>query len=188
MDAQRTILRDLLDSAQGFANCTAPPFAHECDRAVAMTVDRVREVHAVWAAILSRSALLQAVGALVVSVMGKVVADVTDMADISEAESKRLRGFCDEIAALSELFVQRGEEGEVVSDVTPYVVPNWFRFQYLGQIMESSLADIVYMWTESELRLEYEASEIVDLIEALFAESEHRRKAIGEIRKSGGGS
>ena len=188
MESQRTILRDLLDGAQGFANCTRPPFAAECDNAVSMTVDRVREVHNQWKDILSRSALLQSVGSLVFAVISKVITDIKDMADISEAESQRLRHFCYEISKLSDLFVQRHPDGSVGSDMTLYVVPNWFRFQFLGQIMESSLADIVYMWTESELKLEYEAMEIIDLIEALFAESEHRRKAIAEIRKSTGGA
>ena len=189
MESQRTILRDLLDGAQGFANCTRPPFAAECDNAVSMTIDRVREVHNQWQDILSRSALLQSIGSLVFTVISKVIADIKDMSDISEAESQRLRHFCDEISTLNDLFVQTHPDGSVASDMTLYVVPNWFKFQFLGQIMESSLADIVYMWKESELKLEYDAMEIIDLIEALFAESEHRRKAIGEIKKSvsGGG-
>ena len=186
MESQRTILRDLLDGAQGFANCTTPPFAAECDNAVAMTVDRIRDVYRQWADILSRSALLQSVGSLVFTTISKVIADIKDMTDISEEESQRLRHYCDEISQLNDLFVQRHPDGSIASDMTLYVVPNWFRFQFLGQIMESSLADIVYMWKESELKLEYDVTEIVDLIEALFAESEHRRKAIGEIKKSVG--
>ena len=50
--------------------------------------------------------------------------------------------------------------------------------------MESSLVDIKYLWTEGELALEFEADEVVDMIEALFADTDHRRKAIAEIRRS----
>ncbi|KAF2142159.1 uncharacterized protein K452DRAFT_287375 [Aplosporella prunicola CBS 121167] len=197
MESQRTILRDLLDSAQGFTNCTIAPFAGECDNAVAMTVDRVREVAAQWRGVLSHSARLQSLGSLVATVTQKVIVDVEDMSDISEAESKQLRGFCERISQLSDLFRNEagagaGEEepgtatGAAVAgagDMTGVYTPNWFKFQYLSEILESSLADIKYLWTEGELKLEFEAAEVVDLIEALFAESEYRRKAIAEIKR-----
>lgn len=71
--------------------------------------------------------------------------------------------------------------------MTAIYVPNWFKFQYLVNILESSLADIKYLWVEGELRLEFSADEVVDLIKALFAESDHRRKAIAEIRRTSRG-
>ena len=199
MESQRTILRDLLDSAQGFTNCTVAPFAGECDNAVAMTVDRVREVAAQWRGVLSHSARLQSLGSLVATVTQKVIVDIEDMSDISEAESKQLRGFCERISELSDLFrsdsasggaaaeepgvAAAGAPGGGGGDMTGVYTPNWFKFQYLGEILESSLADIKYLWTEGELKLEFEAAEVVDLIEALFAESEYRRKAIAEIKR-----
>ena len=60
MDSQKTIVRDLLDGAQGFGHCTEPPFAGECDNAIVMVVDRIREVHHQYQPVLSHSALLQA--------------------------------------------------------------------------------------------------------------------------------
>ena len=46
--------------------------------------------------------------------------------------------------------------------------------------------DIKFLWTEGELSLEFGAGEVIDLIEALFADSEHRRRAVGEIRRGVG--
>lgn len=186
MESQRTIVRDLLDGAQGFANCTVPPFAAECDNAVSMTVDRIREVQRQWKGILSHSALLQSLGSLVSTALNKVIVDIEDMSDIAEEDSKRLRHFCDELAKLSDLFVAN-ERIEEAKDMTGIYTPNWFKFQYLSEILESTLADIKYMWTEGELKLEMETEEVVDLIKALFAESEHRRRAISEIRKTSAG-
>lgn len=178
MESQRTIVRDLLDGAQGFANCTVPPFAAECDNAISMTVDRIKEVQRQWKGILSHSALLQSLGSLLSTALNKVIVDVEDMSDIAEEESKRLRHFCDELAKLSGLFVADEQAGEA-KDMTSIYTPNWFKFQYLSEILESSLADIKYFWTEGELKLEMEAEEVVDLIKALFAESEHRdRKSV----------
>ena len=193
MESQRTILRDLLDGAQGFANCTTYPFAQECDLAIDSTIDRLREVNRRWEGVLSHSALLQSTGSLLSTVINKVIVDVEDMGDISEPESKRLTSFCNRVAALEDLFIPRTSEAgtttaaEEASErplpLTAIYTSKWLKFQYLTNILESSLVDIKYLWTEGELSLEFSAAEVVDLIEALFADSEHRRKAIGEVRR-----
>ena len=189
MELQRTILGDLLDGAQGFANCTEHPFAQECDLAISSTVDRLRGVYQQWKGVLSHSALLQSIGSLVSTVINKIIVDVEDMSDISEPESQRLTAYCNQIATLEDLFqpekpVDSAPDAEQPLPLTAVYTPNWLKFQYLSNILESSLVDIKYLWTEGELALEFSAEELTDLIEALFADSEHRRKAIGEIRRS----
>ena len=189
MNTQRTILGDLLDGAQGFTNSTEPPFASECDLAISSTVDRIRVLHDQWKGVLSHSALLQSLGSHLGTVIHKLIMDVEDMSEISEPESQRLAFFCNQISKLEDLFVpeQTGEtkpDSESTVPLTAVYTPNWLRFQYLSNILESSLVDIKYLWSEGELRLEFTADELIDLIEALFADSEHRRKAIAEIRRS----
>jgi len=189
MDLQRTVLGDLLDGAQGFIDCTRFPYSAECENAVGSVIDRLRAVHEEWSSILSRSALLQSIGSLLSRVIEKVVKDVEEMEDISEAESQRLTAFCSQISALEDLFLsERPAAGEGTNaeslPLTAVYVPNWLRFQYLSNILESSLVDIKYLWTEGELSLEFSADEVIELIEALFAESSHRRNAIAEIRRN----
>jgi protein transport protein DSL1/ZW10 len=189
MDLQRTVLGDLLDGAQGFINCTRFPYSAECENAVSSVIDRIRAVHDEWSSILSRSALLQSIGSLLSRVIEKVVKDVEEMEDISEAESQRLTAFCSQISVLEDLFLsERPGTGEGTNaeslPLTAVYVPNWLRFQYLSNLLESSLVDIKYLWTEGELSLEFSADEVIELVEALFAESSHRRNAIAEIRRS----
>jgi centromere/kinetochore protein ZW10 len=183
MESQRTIIRDLLDGAQGFQTCTTAPFAAECDNAIAMTIDRIGEVKRQWQNILSHSALLQSLGSIVSTALTKFITDVEDMPDIAEDESRKLHGYCVSLSSLASLFQTDDNSGEA-RDMTGIYTPNWFKFQYLGEILDSSLADIRMFWSDGELKLEMEAEEVVDLIKALFAESEHRRKAIGEIRRT----
>lgn len=185
MEAQRTILRDMLDGAQGFSNCTTPPFAGECDNAVAMTIDRIQEVYRQWQPVLSQSALLQSIGSLLSTAMSKIIMDIEDLSDIGEEESKTLRSYCNSMSTLNSLFVQQHPGSDETRDMTGLYCPTWLKFQYLAEILEGSLADIKYMWTEGELSLEFGAEEIVDLMEALFADSDYRRKAIADIRRSG---
>jgi centromere/kinetochore protein ZW10 len=184
MDAQRTILRDLLDGAQGFTTCTEQPFREACESAVSMACDRVRDLATLWAPVLSRSAVSQSLGSLVATITSKLCVEIEELQDISEEESQVLRGLCDEVSKLADLFVQdgSGDEQQEASAVHIYS-PDWFKFQYLSEILVSSLADIKYLWTEGELKLEFEADEIVMLIEALFSETDHRRRAIAEIRR-----
>ncbi|KAL9007094.1 MAG: hypothetical protein Q9188_000129 [Gyalolechia gomerana] len=189
MESQRTIIKDLLDGAQGFANCTEPPFSHECDLAVTTIVDRLRTTHGQWKSVLSHSALMQSVGSLLSTVIDKTIIDIEDMSDISEPESQRLTAYCKQVIALEDLFLpeqepaSNGQQQEPIP-LTAVYVPGWFKFQYLSEILDSSLVDIKYLWTDGGLKLEYGVEEVVDLIEALFADSEHRRRAIGEIRRS----
>ncbi|KAF2749467.1 hypothetical protein M011DRAFT_419823 [Sporormia fimetaria CBS 119925] len=183
MDSQRTIIKDLLSGAQGFKSCTASPFDMECDNAIAMTIDRIEEVKRTWQSVLSPSALLQSLGSLVSTALTKLIDDVEEMTDIAEDESKKLHSYCVSLASLSSLFQTKNAAGEV-QDMSGIYTPNWFRFQYLSEILDASLADIRYFWTDGELKLEMEAEEVVELILALFAESEYRRKAIAEIRRT----
>jgi centromere/kinetochore protein ZW10 len=183
MDAQRTVVRDILSSAAGFVNVTAPLNRRQYTETVEDAVRRVRDMDKAWREVLSDSARLQSLGSLVSVLAGQLVADVLERADdmggISEEASKLLKGFVDSIGELQDLF-QDGERNGV------YIyTPGWLRFVYLGEILEASLADIKYLWSEGELSLEFEASEVIDLIMALFAESSHRKEAIRVI-KSGG--
>ena len=186
MESQRTILSDIFEGAQGFANCTVPPFKEQCDLAVSSMVDHIRNLHGQWKSVLSNSALLQSIGSLLSSVTNKMIIAIEDMPDIEDADSQQLAAFCNRITSLDDLFITEtpGSEGGQPVPMPIVYTPGWLKLQYLSNILESTLADINYMWAEGELSLEFEPSEVIDLIEALFADSEYRRKAINEIRKS----
>ena len=189
MESQRTILSDMLDGAQGLVQCTEPPFAQECDLAITSAVERVRDLHVQWEPILSHSALLQSLGSLLSTLITKMIVDVEDMSDISEPESQQLAIFCSRVASLENLFLphmRSRERVEAVASLTAVYTPGWLKFQYLTNILESSLADIKFLWEEGELSLEFDVNEVVELVEALFADTEHRRRAIGEMRRLSG--
>ncbi|OQE06076.1 hypothetical protein PENVUL_c020G00308 [Penicillium vulpinum] len=184
MQTQRTIVMDLLDGAQGFGQCSEQPFQTDCETSVSATVDRIRDVYKEWQPILSHSALLQSIGSLLSTVINKVVIDIEDLGDISEDQSRQLVSFCNQLSKLEDLFMHETDGDAEALPVTAIYVPSWLRFQYMINILESSLADIKFLWLEGELGLEFSADEVIDLIEALFAESDYRRRAISEIRRA----
>ncbi|KAI5358699.1 putative RZZ complex, subunit Zw10 protein [Septoria linicola] len=177
MESQRTILQDMLEGAQDFKACSTQPAKQECEDAIQQTVFRLRDVHKMWAPILSSSALLQSVGNLLSTVAAKIILDVEELAGIGEADSKQLKLLIDQASEVKDLFMQNDR------DMTFVYCPNWMKFQYLAEIMESSLADIRYMWNESELSMEFTAEEVVGLMEALFEVGPHLRQAIQDIRR-----
>lgn len=183
MESQRQIIRDHLEDTQGFQGCTNLPFSTVCDDAIATTIDRIADVKRQWQSILSHSALLQSLGSLVSTVLTKFVNDVEDMSDITEEESKKLHSYCVSLSTLSQHFQTEDGSGELRDSVGIYT-PTWLKFKYLGEILDSSLADIKYLWTDAGLKLEMEAEEVISLIEALFAHSDYRRKAIADIRRT----
>lgn len=188
MHSQRTILMDLLDGCQGFANCAAQPYLSECESSMNSTVERLRDVYGEWQPILSPSALLQSTGSLLSTIIDKVIIDVEDLGDISDAQSQRLVGFCNAISKLEDLFLSRAAvdsnaaSGAEPIPMTAMYVSNWLKFQYLIHILDGSLADIKYLWKEGELSLQFSQEEVVDLLRALFADSDHRKRAVAEIR------
>lgn len=184
MQTQSTIVTDLLDGAQVFGQCSEQPFKSECENAVSATADRIRDVYKEWQPILSHSALLQSIGSLLSTVISKIIIDVEELGDISEDQSKQLVSFCNQVSKLDDLFMPETTGDAETVPITAVYVPNWLRFQYLINILESSLADIKFLWLEGELGLEFSVDELIDLIEALFAESDHRRRAIAEIRRN----
>ena len=183
MESQRQIIKDHLEDAQGFQGCTNVPFATVCDDAIATTIDRIGDVKRQWQTIVSQRVLVQSLGSLVSTAFTKFINDVLDMSDIAEDESRKLHSYCMSLATLNQHFQTQDESGET-RDTASLYVQNWFRLQYLGEILAGSLADIKYLWNESELKLEMEAEEVVGLIEALFAPSDLRRRAIAEIRRT----
>jgi centromere/kinetochore protein ZW10 len=183
MESQRQIIKDHLEDAQGFQGCTNVPFATVCDDAIATTIDRIGDVKRQWQNIVSQRVLVQSLGSLISTAFTKFINDVMDMSDIAEDESRKLHSYCVSLATLSQHFQTQDENGEM-RDTASLYVQNWFRLQFLGEILAGSLADIKYLWTESELKLEMTAEEVVGLIEALFAPSDLRRRAIAEIRRT----
>jgi centromere/kinetochore protein ZW10 len=183
MEAQRQIIKDHLEDAQGFEGCTNVPFATVCDDAIATTIDRIGDVKRQWQNVLSHSALMQSLGSLVSTALTKFINDVEEMSDIAEEESKKLHSYCVSLITLGQHFQTTDNTGEVREMASIYT-PNWFKFEYLREILDSSLADIKYFWTDGGLKLELEGEEVVSLIEALFAPSDHRRRAIAEIRRT----
>ncbi|KAI5857585.1 Centromere/kinetochore Zw10-domain-containing protein [Tricharina praecox] len=182
MEAQRTILNDYLDGSQGFVSCDDPLQRQECNRAVAATTSRLREIYNAWKTVLSKSALYQSMGSLLNAVITKLINDIEDLSDISEPESVALAAYCADLGSLGEELFPGRNPG--TPPITAIYCGNWVKFRYLEQLLQSSLADIMMLASEGCLK-DFEEEEVVELIRALFADTEVRGRCIEDIRRQG---
>ncbi|KAF3937628.1 hypothetical protein ABW19_dt0207086 [Dactylella cylindrospora] len=181
MDSKRIILSDLMDGAQGFEHCTQFPMSQNCETAIASVIEAIQGIEMQWRETLSRSALLQSIGSLLNTVIIKFINDIEDLGDISADASAVLAGYIAQISQLESLFMLPGQPKDALP-MTPVYCEKWLKFQYLGNILDSTMAEIMDLWRDGAL-VDFEKDELIDLVKALFADGDKRSKVIEELRR-----
>lgn len=181
MDSKRIILSDLIDGAQGFDHCTQYPYSENCETAIASVIDTIQGIEMQWRDTLSRSALLQSLGSLLNTVVLKFINDIEDLGDISADASAKLASYISEFGRLEPLFKLPDQPNDALP-VTAVYCEKWLKFQYLGNILDSSMAEIMDLWKDGAL-VDFEKDELIDLVKALFADGEKRSQVLDELRR-----
>lgn len=183
LETQKLIIRDYLDGTQGLVACTDYPQSEACDIAVKAVVDRIKLLHEKWHGVLSQSTLWQALGSLLTTVCGKVINDIEDLSDTTALESEKLARLMGDIADLEALFMPSSKgAGRHAVPCTAMYCDNWLKFRYLESILECNMAELLDMYNRGQL-VEFDKEELVDLVRALFSDTEHRRKCLEAIRR-----
>ncbi|KAK6334767.1 hypothetical protein TWF718_010214 [Orbilia javanica] len=181
MDSKRIILSDLMDGAQGFDHCTQYPYSENCETAVTSVIDTIQGIEMQWRDTLSRSALLQSIGSLLNTVVLKFINDIEDLGDISADASAKLASYISEFGRLESLFKIPDQPDDALPATAVYC-EKWLKFQYLGNILDSSMVEIMDLWRDGAL-VDFEKDELIDLVKALFADGENRSKVLDELRR-----
>ncbi|PHH77983.1 hypothetical protein CDD82_3270 [Ophiocordyceps australis] len=180
MSLQKTVLQDLLGDSQSLMQ------QDEMESAVEAGTTRIRTVAATWESILARSVWSQAVGSLADALAKRLIADVLDMASIGQDDAYAIAKLISSATEIDDLFLpsrlsgtDKAAEDEV--PVTAQYAPNWLRLKYLGEVLQSNLNEVKYLWCESELSLYFTVEEVVDLINASFEDNARTRETIRTI-------
>ena len=179
MSTQRTILRDLLGGSQNLLQQDGLD-ASDLEAQVDNAIGRVRAVAATWSNILSRSAWTQAVGSLVDTIAAKLIADVMDLSGIGQDDAYNIASLIAHIEQLDDLFMPPGADAAAIPDTAQYAA-SWLRLKYLSEFLQSNLQEVLYLWNESELSLEFSADEVADLIRLSFVDNARTRDVISQI-------
>lgn len=187
---QQARLDAILAQARGFQNCSQEGgnlFA--CQATVERTVNFFHELAGEWAEHASFPQRVKAVGRLLEHLCTTLIRDIEALDSIGEKESMELTKLISVVRQLEELFTDPTSESagnstdveQAASSLTFYYTPSWIKLQYLAEILQSKLVDILYLYHHNSL-VDFSGPELEGLVHALFAPSEHRRRALDEIR------
>ncbi|KAF9530454.1 hypothetical protein CPB83DRAFT_850950 [Crepidotus variabilis] len=173
---QLAIDKILADGAEGFAYTGDQDRYDDCEAAVNSVLQHIKKLANRLKGILTKTKYYNAIGSVANAALSRVLQDVLALPDIPEVESHRLSELCRILNSLEGLF---SEDPDQPSFVAAYV-PNWFKFSYLSELLEASLADITYLFEQGAL-VDFQVGELVNLVRALFADTQLRINTINKI-------
>ncbi|EHK25981.1 uncharacterized protein TRIVIDRAFT_211539 [Trichoderma virens Gv29-8] len=180
MSLQKTILQDLIGGSQSLAQ------QDDREASIEAGTTRIRSVAATWDPILRRSVWSQAVGSLADALSSRIISDVLEMSSIGQDEAYSIAQLIALATELDDLFMPSKLAGTApVPDEMPTTAqyaPSWLRLKYLGEVLQSNLNEVKFLWCDSELSLYFTVDEVIDLIHASFEDNARTRDTIREIK------
>ncbi|OLL25265.1 Centromere/kinetochore protein zw10, partial [Neolecta irregularis DAH-3] len=181
LESLKSQVQKILSKAENFISCTVPTRQEDCESSVQGCIELIRSLTGEWNKVLSKSVTLKSLGFLVEEISSTMIQDIEMLKDISEPESKNLSSFIKKIGELEILF-QTGDDSNGTA-ITAMYSPSWFKFQWLAEILEWTMSEIMSEYRDGNL-VDFSNDELISLLRALFAESDLRRKNIEELRRS----
>lgn len=157
-----------------------------------LVISHVHDQAEVWKTILPYSAWASATGSLVNTIAIRIIADVFDLSDISVDEAERIATVISRVETLDKLFLMQDILGKRVSSAEADVEPipstskfadKWMKMKFLSEVLQSNLAEVKYLWFESDLSLYFSVDEVVEIVGLSFQRNKAVRDAIKEIRE-----
>ncbi|KAK4048008.1 ribosome biogenesis protein ytm1 [Microbotryomycetes sp. JL201] len=173
IDKQKQALTDSLDETDHFMYTSDDVTFVKCQKACQAVLDRLEKLAKAWKPVMNRSSYYTILGDLVNDVLQRVLDEIMDHMDISEQESIRLNQLCKQMHQVEALF----DDG--VTSVGAEVQV-WFKFVFLSELLEASMADIMFLFDDGHL-VDFEPSAIAKLVRALFSESPLRQQNLARI-------
>jgi centromere/kinetochore protein ZW10 len=140
-------------------------------------VIHIKKESANWKTILPYSTWASAVGNLINTVALKIINDVFDLPDLGIDDAERVASLILQVETLDILFKNENDETQMPN------AKDWIKLQFLGEILQSNLKDIRYLWFESELSFCFTKEEVIDLIELSFEKNANSRQLIKDIKE-----
>ncbi|KAG8692056.1 hypothetical protein FRC11_007022 [Ceratobasidium sp. 423] len=176
LDNEKLAIAKYLESTEGFKDMQDQTRYQECRRAVTRCTHAIAKFSRDTKPVLSFAKYHLALGTLVEDVLSRLTEDILSMHDIPETESHRLHDICKVMHSFESLFTPNGESASTVS----HYVPSWFKYSYLSELLEASLADIRHLFDIGAL-VDFSEQDLAHLIRALFSDSPKRQELIERV-------
>ncbi|XP_066495731.1 centromere/kinetochore protein zw10 homolog [Tiliqua scincoides] len=187
MRVQKGELLERLSSARNFSSVDDEDNYSAANRAVRQVLHQLKRLGTVWQDVLPVNIYCRAMGTLLNTALGEMVARITALEDISAENADRLHALCQTMLEEGpQVFVPLPEEKENrhFQEEVPVYVPKWLMFKELMLVLQASLQEIVDRWADGKgpLAAEFSPSEVKNLIRALFQNTERRAAALAKIK------
>jgi hypothetical protein len=182
VDQKQAELTSLLAEARGFKECNPEGNLRACKTAINHCCRLIQNTFSQLSKHGSFPLVCRVVGTLLEAMVTSIMSGIEAQEDISEAECNELSNLIEQTVHLENLFKdpRATQDTSTTTKLAAFYIPSWIKFQYFGEILQSKLVDIMYLFNDNSL-MDFSSSELVHLIRALFAESPHRQRAIDTI-------
>ncbi|KAK4698605.1 hypothetical protein P7C70_g7668, partial [Phenoliferia sp. Uapishka_3] len=175
VEIQKAALMECLDEANRFLRTGEDQRFAACERSLAQVIHTLDRLAQAWKPVMNATRFYATLGGLVNDVLLRVLNEIEDQVDISEEESIRLNRLCKVLHGLEKLF--ESNNFSVGAEV-----PIWFKFVFLSEFLEASMADILFLFDHRHL-VDFSIDEISRLVRALFSDSPVRAKNLEHISR-----
>lgn len=184
-------LNEAIDGADGFHNTHRRQQFESAKFSIDQVVFILEKVHIIWEPLLLPSKYRKCMSAVLELVLSRITKDILLLDDIAVEETLELQRLIhlmlDSTSSLLETLTTKHqdkmEEPSLYSlDV---LIPSLRKLRKLAELLDMPLVSITTEWEAGELLISgFTASEIEDVIKAIFADSPLRKECLWRIEKT----
>ncbi|KAK3591551.1 hypothetical protein CHS0354_041595 [Potamilus streckersoni] len=182
---QKAQLLEYLQAASGFQSVSEEERFIVADKSIKQVLHQLQHLKNVWQEVLPSTNFRKAMGTLLNAIIAELTDSVVSLEDISADDAKHLSGLVSRITANAQELMQiEGGESINVSVELQRNVSKWNRFKELDLVLNANLLEISDRWSAGKgpLAVEFTATEVKQLIRALFQNTERRANVLAKIK------
>ncbi|KAG2235372.1 hypothetical protein INT48_004991 [Thamnidium elegans] len=174
------VIQSLLDQLDGFTGMAENiRFQQDCEQTITKVIQLVHSFAAETQPVVDETLFLDMLGRIVGSILGRLIRDIEELADIGADESHVIAVTLNSLTQLVSAFDLPGKDA--TESFVSELVDSWEKFWLVKDILEMNMREIMDAYRRGVLHM-FEKSELVGLLCALFADTELREANIQEIK------
>ncbi|XP_061173737.1 centromere/kinetochore protein zw10 homolog isoform X2 [Saccostrea echinata] len=186
LNSQKDIMMEYLKAAKGFVSVSEGSNSASTEKAVKQVLHQLGHLQKVWQEILPVSHYRRSIGTLLNNVVVEICDRVVRLEDISASDATQMASLMSLIQKRAgPLMKSASDDGDVnVTIELQRNVPKWLRFTEIITLLNASLLEINDRWADGKgpLANELTASEVKQMIRALFQNTDRRSAILAKIR------
>ncbi|KAI8990274.1 hypothetical protein BDB01DRAFT_717738 [Pilobolus umbonatus] len=177
------MIQMLHTSFDGFTGIAEDPKQQkQCENTLFGIIELTKSFAVETRSVVDVNLFMDMMGRIVDNVIMIFIKDIEDLHDIGATDSHVIAVHLNSMAQLVSAFDL--PDKDATDSFVAELVPNWQKFWLIKDILEMNMKEIMEAFRQGDLHM-FEKSELVNLVCALFADTELRESNLREIQKSG---